>query len=283
MAAPFSGFVVPPWPYLAILGTIGAAILLLLYMYETPIREATVLGFAPWMVSGAALHVFYLLGEMVGEPVYPAALNPLFSAPTVYLTTFVVASGIWVLSLVVARILGNPGVAPRYLGLSGLGVAVILVTLLVFQAMGLETLSPVIPILTVIAAAVLTFVVYIMLGTWRTYILVEARYVGALVLFAHVLDGLSTAVGVDVLGRGERSAVPRAILEFSAGLPTEPYLGVGWLFLVVKVLVAVVVIVLFADYVRERPSEGNLLFGLVAAVGLGPATNNLLLFMLGVA
>lgn len=33
-----------------------------------------------------------------------------------------------------------------------------------------------------------------------------------------------------------------------------------------------------ADYVREEPTEGYLLLGLVAAVGLGPGVHNLVLF-----
>jgi uncharacterized membrane protein len=105
--------------------------------------------------------------------------------------------------------------------------------------------------------------------------------VGAIVLFAHLLDGISTAVGVDVLGTGERSLVPARIIEFARGLPTEPFIGAGWLFVVVKLFVAAFVVVAFADYVREEPERGTLLLAGIAAVGLGPATNNLLLFFLG--
>jgi uncharacterized membrane protein len=54
--------------------------------------------------------------------------------------------------------------------------------------------------------------------------------------------------------------------------------GEGWVFLLVKLAVATLVVWLFAEYVRDRPAEGYLLLGLVAAVGLGPAAHNLLLF-----
>jgi len=129
---------------------------------------------------------------------------------------------------------------------------------------------------------VVTFVVYVLLGAWRTYIIAEARHVGWLVLFSHVFDGITTAIGVDLLGTTERSYLPRAIMEFAADLPTAEILGTGWLFVVVKVVVAVLVIVLFADYVSEEPERGNLLFAAVAFVGLGPAMNNFLLFLVGV-
>jgi uncharacterized membrane protein len=49
----------------------------------------------------------------------------------------------------------------------------------------------------------------------------------------------------------------------------------------VKVAVALAIVVTFADYARERPAEGALVFAGVMAGGLGPATNNFLVFILG--
>ncbi|TKX68368.1 DUF63 family protein, partial [Halorubrum sp. SP9] len=101
--------------------------------------------------------------------------------------------------------------------------------------------------------------------------------VGALALFGHALDGVSTAVGTTQLGFGERTPISRILLELG-GIPPVPVLGEGWLFLLVKLAVASAVVWLFAAYVRETPSEGYLLLGFVAAMGLGPAAHNLLLF-----
>ena len=50
------------------------------------------------------------------------------------------------------------------------------------------------------------------------------------------------------------------------------------LVVVVALVVAAGVVWLFAAYVREEPAEGYLLLGFVAAMGLGPAAHNLLLF-----
>jgi uncharacterized membrane protein len=157
------------------------------------------------------------------------------------------------------------------------------VGLLVWQALGPELdPQPVVPILVLIGTGALTFLVYVAIGAWRTWVIAEARLAGALVLFAHLLDGISTAVAVDVFGTTERSLLPARIMEFAGTLPTEPYLGTGWLFVVVKLVVAALIVVAFADYVREEPVRGNLLFAFVAAVGLGPAMNNLALTFLGV-
>jgi len=67
-------------------------------------------------------------------------------------------------------------------------------------------------------------------------------------------------------------------MAFADWLPTAETLGSGWLFVVVKLAVAGGVVVLFADYIDEVPTEGLLLLGFIAAVGLGPGVHNLLLF-----
>jgi uncharacterized membrane protein len=287
MQVPFEGFVVPSLFQLAVLVAGTVAIAAMLYTLRPPVTQKVVLTFAPWMVSGAALHVFFQLGEAYDAQVYPRSVEPLFSAPAVYLTTFVVMGVVWVAAVIVRRVTASAtegyDYVARYLGSVGAGVMLVLVGLLLWQATDplVGPLDPVLPTVGLIAALVLTFLAYVAIGVWRTYVIAEARYVAALVLFAHAFDGVTTAIGVDLIGVGERSALPARIIEFSATLPTAQYLGSGWLFVVVKMLVAASVVVLFADYAAAKPNRANLLYGLVAAVGLGPAANNYLLFMLG--
>jgi len=287
MQVPFDGFVVPPLPYAVLLVSAAAIVVAILYAIRPPITQMGVLSLVPWMVSGAALHVFYQLGTVAPEQVYPPLIEPLFSAPAVYLSTFVAMGVIWILASIVGTTTrseaeGKDYVA-QYLGATGIGVMVSLIALVVWQGLGPgAAFEPIVPLAGFLLTLALTFVIYILLGTWRTYIIAEARYVGALVLFAHLLDGVTTAIGVDIFGTGERSVIPARIIEFAADLPTAQYIGSGWLFVVVKMLVAVFIVVAFADYVREKPDQGNLLFAFVTAVGLGPAMNNIFLFTLGV-
>ena len=289
MQVPFEGFVVPPVEYTALLAVGTALVLALLYALQPPVTQRTVLAFVPWMVSGAALHVFYQVGEQFQVSLYPAFAEPLFSAPAVYLTTFVAMGAIWVLSAIVglgfqSSVSGDDKVS-RYLGAAGLGVMIALVGLVVWQGLdpAVGPLEPILPLVGIITTMVVTFVVYILIGTWRTRIIAQARIVGALVLFAHLLDGITTAIGRDVLEIGERSVLSARIMEFAADLPTAQYIGSGWLFVVVKMLLAVVIVVGFADYVSEDPVRGNLFFALIVALGIGPAMNNVFLFLLGVA
>jgi uncharacterized membrane protein len=282
MQAPFTGFTLPPLLHSAVLLGGTTVVVVLLYAVRPPVTQKTAFAFVPWMVIGSALHVFHQLGEAFQVNIYPVWAEPLFSAPAVYLTTFFAMGSIWLATTIVGARSRNRERGTRYLAGIGVGGALVLAGLLVWQGLApaLGPLRPTIAVLSVIGAGVLTFVVYMLLGAWRTYIIAEARYVGALVLFAHLLDGITTAVGVDILGVGERSVLPARIMEFAGTLPTAETLGSGWLFVVVKLVVAVLIVAAFADYVSDEPDSGNLLFASIAALGIGPAMNNIFIFFL---
>lgn len=270
-----TGFSLPPLPYLAALGGGTVVVTALLYALEPPIDQRTVVALAPWMAIGGTLHAFYQPPIQAYEP----AFRPLFGTPAVYLTTYVTLGAVWVaLSLFGVR-RGHGETISRNLGLIGTGILTVLLVMAVVMAESAGRLALIWPTVSVVVAAVTAAVTVLVVALWRTPIVVRTRYAAPVVVFAHAIDGVSTAIGTDVLGVGERSPVPRMIMEFAGTLPTEPYLGSGWLFLLVKLVVAVVVVVLMHEYVRDDPVEGSLLLAFVAAVGLGPATNNVVLFL----
>lgn len=278
----FTDFVVPGPAHMAALTLGMLLVVVLIYAVEPPITQPIILATVPWVISGATLHVFYQIHTEVGA-LFPAEFAPLFSAPSVYFTTFIMLGLIWVMSSIIVPSYTHHKKIALYIFAMGLGTMVPLVALVVWQGMGEALhLDPIMPVLGFVISVALTFVVFIAIGMWRTYIIAETRYVGALVLFGHIFDAITTAIGVEVMGYGERTLVPRMIMDFAADLPTEPYLGEAWLFVVIKILLASAIVIIFADYLYENPREGNLLFGIVAAVGLGPAVNNFFLFMLGV-
>ncbi|WP_049987236.1 DUF63 family protein [Halobellus rufus] len=260
-------FALPPLPYLAALLVAAAVVGREAYRRAPAVTTPVVLAFAPWMVLGSALHVLYI------EDALPALARPLAGTPAVYVSVAVLAVAIWT----AADALSDPDRVAPTLGLVGglLAVAAVVAVLLVGASRG--TLSPAVPAAGVLAAVALAGAIWAGL----TRALPEVRktgLLGAFAVFAHVLDGVTTAVGIDLLGFGERTPLSRLIIEFAAGLPTEPVLGAGWLFVLVKIAVASVVVWLFADLVESDPAESRLLLGFVAAVGLGPATHNALLF-----
>ena len=282
MAEPFVDFVVPPLLHSVAL-VVGCGILLaILLVLRPPVTQRTVLAFVPWIVVGATLHVFYQLGEIFHVELYPTEIAPLFSAPAVYLTTFLGMGLIWVItSMIVPQDkLGTR--VPQLLGVTGVGVAIPLIGLVIWQGLdpAVAPMRPVWPVLGLVLSMAATGIVYFIIGAWRTYIVARARYVGALVIFAHLFDAITTAIGVDVLGATERSTVPRAILDFAAGLPTADLLGTGWLFILIKAVLASAIVVYFAEDITEYESQTNLLFAFVMALGLGPGVHNFFLFLL---
>jgi len=279
----FTDFVVPD-PALGIgLFLITAVVVILLYGIRPPVTEAIVMAVVPWIISGALLHVFYQMHLQAPGGLFPEPIAPLFSAPSVYLTTFSLLGLIWVMATIIVPSNDHDRQIARYLGTTGFGIMMTLVGLAVWQGLGdAFEVEPILPILGLVVSMAVTFVVFIAIGIWRTYVIAQTRYVGALVLFGHIFDAITTAIGIELMGAGERSTLPRMMMDFAADLPTQPYLGEAWLFVVVKIVVASAIVVLFADYVRERPNEGNLFLAIIAAVGLGPGVHNFFLFMLGV-
>lgn len=260
-----TGTTLPPIPYLV--GVLLAALLVAGALRRRPPRvtERHVLGLAPWMVLGSVLHVLYVIDAL------PPVLAPLAGSPTVYVTVAVLAGATWLFAEASSV---TDHRAPLALGAVGALLVVPVVAIAV--ADGVSRPGVVWSAVALVCTLPLTAAVW----TGLTKAIPETAVtggVGALAVFGHALDGVSTAVGVSRLGFGERTPLSRAILELG-GVPAVPILGEGWLFLLVKLAVASAVVWLFAAYVRDEPTEGYLLLGFVAAVGLGPAAHNLLLF-----
>ena len=263
------GFTLPPLPYLIGLAAATGAVVWTAARRRPGVTAARVLAFAPWMVLGSAVHVLYVANAL------PEAIRPLGGTPAVYVAVGTAGVGAWVL----ADATLDTGTVPR--ALTAVGGVLALGAVGAVGTVG-SSLSPTVPAAAVVASAALAAVAW--LGLVRGVPAVRATgSLGAFVVFAHVLDGVSTAVGVDILGFGERTPLSRIIIEFAAGLPTEPAIGAGWLFVAVKLGVASVVVWLFADLIDEEPTRSRLLLGFVAAVGLGPAVHNLLLFTISTA
>jgi uncharacterized membrane protein len=268
MAVLPEGFALPPLPYLLAVLAGLAGVGWLVVQRRPPVTDRTVAGFASWMLVGSASHVLHVVGAL------PPAVDPLAGTPTVYASVAVLAGAVWLLADAQAD--GTDATA-RLLG--GLGLLALVVPVAVALLDGLDrgSLRLFWPTMGLFTSILLSAGVWLLLRRVRPVVGVTGA-AGALAVFGHVLDGVSTAVGIDLLGFGERSPLSRYIIEFAAELPTASVIGTGWLFVLVKVLLAGFLVVLLSDYVEEEPTEGYLLVGFVAAVGLGPGAHNLLLF-----
>jgi uncharacterized membrane protein len=284
MSMVFEGFVVPDPIYAVPIVIAGLFVAIFLVALNLRITQRVALSFVPWMVLGGLLHVFYQMHLTVGEDMLPEPVAVYVSAPTVYLTVFVALGLVWGTS-----VLFSPSdkrtkrIARR---VAGVGILLLIVALAfsVWYGFGESefVFDPLYPTVGLLGAMGLTAVLYTAIALWRPYIVDHIQHVGALVIFAHAFDAMTTAVGIEFLDATERSTAPQAIIDFAADLPTEQYLGEAWLFVVVKMVVASVVVVLMHNYVRERPTEAYLFLLVIAAVGLGPATYNFFIFVYSV-
>jgi uncharacterized membrane protein len=261
------GFALPPIPYLLVLLVAAVGVGLGVRSRRPTVTGSHVVTLAPWMAVGSVLHVLHVVG------VLPPLLDPLAGTPSVYISVGILVGAVWLAADVAVDSSRVPAVLAATGGL--VLVPALVAALAAGQARG--SLAVTWPGIALVLAVGLTVVAWAVLRRVRPGVAVTGS-VGVLALFGHTLDGVSTAVGLEVLGFSERTPLSRVIIELGQALPTAQFAGGAWLFVLVKLLVAGVVVVLMADYVREEPTEGYLLLGLVAAVGLGPGVHNLVLF-----
>lgn len=260
-------FALPAWyvlaPLVAVLAGAGAA----LWRLRARVSDGLVLAFAPWMMVGSTLYVLDGLGGL------PARITPFVGAPTVYLTVAAVAAVVWLAAVVSSSLPARP------VGLVGLlALAATVVVALSFGA-GAGSIEPFWPGVALAATVIVTALAWAALGALSRETIAVTRATGALVVFGHTLDGVTTAVGYDHLGVAETVPASRIILEVGEALPTTAYLGAGWPFALVKVALSAAIVFLFTEYVREEPDQARLVLAFVAAVGLGPGFHNLVLFL----
>lgn len=271
-----SGFGLPPLPYVVglVLGTLIVSVMLVALRPE--VSSWDVLAMGVWMAVGATWHALAYL------EVVPTEASYLLGAPAVYLTTFIALGGLWLVATIgtTAELFSSTA---RILG--GVGILVLIVSLAYMIQQGLSaatryTLDPFWPVVGLFVAVLVAALAFIVLALVHTESVATSGRVGAFVVFAHTLDGVSTAIGVDKLGTGEQTPLPQLIMGVAADLPTAEHIGVGWLFVLTKVVLALVIVAVFADYLKESPSRGRVAMSLMAAVGFGPGVFNLLLFMM---
>ncbi len=211
------GFVLPAWyllvPLLAVLGGVVA----LLWALGPPVTDRTVLAFAPWMLFGSTLHVLHR------TEAYPDSIEVLFAAPSVYLVTATIAGVAWVLSIFLYSG-GLQETIERPLGTIGTGFFAVFTMFLLVESVELGTFEPFWPVIAIVISGVVTALAWLILGLWFTDVAAITGATGVLVVFGHALDGVSTAIGYDILGAGEEVPLSELVLNAGHALPTAEYI-----------------------------------------------------------
>lgn len=98
-------------------------------------------------------------------------------------------------------------------------------------------------------------------------------------VFAHVLDAVTTGLGIELFGTVERNPVSASVISVGESLVVDG--GGVFLFLLIKIVAALFVAWLVTGPVVQERDETGLLV-LAGGAGLAPAVHNLVLFSLTV-
>jgi len=104
-----------------------------------------------------------------------------------------------------------------------------------------------------------------------------AGLLGVFVLFGQTLDGVTTIIGIDVLGFTEQVPLSRLVLALAGHLPTASVFGVGWALFVLKLALVTGLLIAFRPDTNERDAFTDFALVFAGVAGLWPGINNLVL------
>ena len=241
---------------------------MVLWKYEIRIDEYIIISLIPWMAFGASLRVVEVIESGGGGG--RSIISFLLGNPTVYITTFVILGCVWSIIL----LLKMDQIAEKILMVSGLiGFGT---TMVILSREGWS--NPAWSIAGLVVALVVSILVWEVVRRKSAEIPKVLGSSGLLVILGQTLDGISTAIGIDILNFREQTPISQMILDIGASLPTANIIGVSWLFVCVKIVLAITLVFLFVDYTKEKPLYARILLIVMIAIGIGPGMHNLILY-----
>ena len=162
---------------------------MVLWKYEIRIDEYIIISLIPWMAFGASLIVVEVieLGGGGGRII----ISFLLRNPTVYITTFVILGCVWSIIL----LLKMDQIAEKILMVSGLiGFGT---TMVILSREGWS--NPAWSIAGLVVALVVSILVWEVVRRKSAEIPKVLGSTGLLVILGQTLDGISTAIGIDIL------------------------------------------------------------------------------------
>ncbi len=261
------------------LGVATLVILGTLRFLGATVDRGTVIAFFPWIVAGAATYVLYSVGA------YPGWVAPAFGAGGVALTTFTFAGMVWSLAVMGSSVDPETARDDQYVLAAGLGAALVTLAAVFARGIGASSETVLYTFGGMFGAVVLAFLVYVLLGLIYSQAVVQTGLLGWLVVFGHALDAVTTAVAVDVVGRPADYALAGDVVEYAGTLPTAGSIGTGWLWVLVQVGLAAIVVslaaALLSGRLEDRPGPVDVVLGAVLALGLAPGVHRMLVFLVG--
>ncbi|MEF8774881.1 MAG: DUF63 family protein [Haloarculaceae archaeon] len=251
----------------------------------------------PWMLFGGALRVVEDAFDMArSQGITPAIeypLNTLLISPVIYVTVFVLAFA----SLLASKQLQSRGVTETYhypLGAMGLGAVAVTLGYIASLSFGTAYVEwhPEILVTVVGLASLIAIVSYVATERFRPAVNAGTGLIGLVVIWGHAIDGVANVLASDwtwlfgLPAYGSKHPVDRILADIVTTFqPASVTAAIGdsWLFLVVKIVVAVVIVSLFDEtFMDDSPRYAIMLLGAILAVGLGPGTRDMLRVAFGI-
>lgn len=258
-----------------------AVITFLIYSERPAVNRRTVVAFVPWMVAASALYVFSSMVQ------YPSLVRPLVGARGAYFSTYLVLGSAWFAMLQFSGGAATDDMAD-YISAMGFGTATVLVAFVLLHADTIAVTRLAWLLVVPVAAGFAGFAVLLLLGLWYIDAPAYAGVAGGLVVFGQTLEAVSTAFGLGLFGAIGHTYLSWKVLDWVVAFGVTEFLPVDNQLLVwacgyiwVKIALATVAVVALTRLVRERPSWGYLLLGLVAAVGITRGVTNIFLIAVG--
>jgi uncharacterized membrane protein len=251
----------------------------------------------PWMLFGGALRVvedaFDSARELGFTPAIEYPFNTLLISPLIYFTVFALA----LTALVASKYLQSRGYTDTYhYPLGGVGLAFLAATVGYLFSLALTTAytdwHPAILVTTVLLASLIAGATYAVTDRFWPAVNSGTGLMGLVVVWGHAIDGVANVIASDwtwVFGLpayGSKHPIDRILSDvvttFQPASVTAA-IGDSWLFLVVKIAVAVAIVSLFDDrFMEDSPRYSIVLLGAILAVGLGPGTRDMLRVTFGI-
>lgn len=130
---------------------------------------------------------------------------------------------------------------------------------------------------SVLSALFFTFIMWSVIAQYDSLIIERTRVLGGLTVFGQVLDGITTMVGIDLLGFSEQVTLSRWIIETTAALPGSALFGTTWLFVLLKFALGAGIVIFVGRAENSESIESRAVLAVATAAGLIPGLNNLLL------
>ncbi len=253
----------------------------------------------PFMLFGGALRVVedsFVAAQRANEvPAIEFPASAAFISPFIYFTVFLIALA----SLLFTKWLVHADITDNFhypLGIIGTGWLAGTFGYLLYLSqtndwMTLHGSVLVISLGIATAAAVLT---YLGADQFRPEINAGTGLMGLVVLWGHAIDGIANVLANDwsqLWNLGTYTAkhpFNRFIIDATTAVQSGSeiagvYVGTGWPFFFIKLVVPVLILSVFdREFFEESPRFAIMLLGAIVAVGLGPGTRDMIRLAFGI-